>query len=149
MSASTPSRSNAMRRDIGRVALRLTVERLLGSLADVSVAEANANGKREAGGRRASEESIVHEYGVVRLDDIRELGLDFLLVALHDANDFDTAHGPTIRHATGERERLQNGRVLLLERVSIRILHLTRHIHAVGFRNGNRIAVPQHDVLLG
>src|SRR5882724_5463516 len=144
MSASTPSRSNAMRRDI-RAGPAFTPGKAGGDVTEGEWKVANSETATDSG--RVSEESLAHQDCVAGLDDVGELALELLLVAFDDAHDRDTVHGTPIGDSTRERQRLKNARVFLLQRICVRVLDLTEDVHGFSPRKGDRIAVPEHDVL--
>ena len=55
--------------------------------------------------------------GVARLDEVRKRATDLDLLSIDDANDLDPAGGAAVRDAARERQRLQDRRVLLPQRV--------------------------------
>src|SRR5437667_414883 len=93
------------------------------------------------------EEPLTYNDGVACPYHIIQLDADVLFFAVHDSHDLNAARRAAIREAARERQRLQHGRVLLLQAVGARILHLAEHVDAFGARDKNRVAVAQQRIL--
>src|SRR2546423_13444846 len=89
----------------------------------------------------SSEEPFTHHDGVAWQHEVGQLHFDFLLLAVDDADDLDTARGAAVADSAPERQRLKHAGVLLLEAVRARVLNLAEHVDTLRARHEHPVAV--------
>src|SRR5438046_6558689 len=99
------------------------------------------NERAETG--RTLEEPLWHDDRVPGLNDVVQLRSNLLLFAADDPRDADACRRTAIHNTPGEGQRLQHGRVLLLQRIRTRVFAFADTVDGSRPGEENRVPVAQ------